>query len=52
LNAPYGVVVAPSRELAVQIGAAASALCSKLGINISVQVGYLPVPVLQMIYHI
>lgn len=39
LNAPYGVVVAPSRELAMQIGAVASGLASKLGISVAVQLG-------------
>jgi hypothetical protein len=34
----YGVVVSPYRELAVQTGEAARAICSRLGLTVSVQV--------------
>ncbi len=37
----YGVVVSPSRELAVQTGEAARAICSRLGLTVSEQVGCL-----------
>ncbi len=32
----YSVVVSPSRKLAVQIGEAARAICSRLGLTVSV----------------
>ncbi len=36
----YGVVVSPSPELAVQTGEGARAICSRLGLTVSVQVGW------------
>lgn len=39
LNAPYGVVLAPTRELAVQIGEAARGICAQLGLTVIVQLG-------------
>jgi superfamily II DNA/RNA helicase len=33
------VVVSPSRELAVQTGEVARAICSRLGLTVSIQVG-------------
>jgi hypothetical protein len=40
------VVVSPSRELAVHTGEAAQAICSRLGLTASIQVGWYVVVVL------
>jgi len=39
INAPYGVVVTPGRELADQIGSVAESLCHYLGLNVKVLKG-------------